>query len=163
MANVDGCQFPIAHQFQLWAPGVSALIAAAAAFGAAVKYGESKKLERAKWVLQLYEKFYEEVRLRRVREILDCGTASNAGVDELVDSHEPDFIDYLNFFEFVSYLQKSGQVDHADVDALFGYYIRCLADQVRVRKYISDYDFQYLDEALIRRGSVVQSSRQVNS
>jgi hypothetical protein len=32
-----------------------------------------------------------------------------------------------------------------------------------VRKYISDYDFQYLDEALIRRGSVVQSSRQVNS
>jgi hypothetical protein len=150
------CQLPIAQQFQHWASGIASLVAAGVAVGAYVKYRDSKRLERSKWVLQLYEKFYEQGRLRRIRQDLDCETSTTETIEKLVDDEDEDFIDYLNFFEFVSYLRESEQVSDDDVEALFGYYLDCLVDRDRVRKYVFEEDkknrsFEYLGRTLRAR------------
>ncbi len=104
-------------------------------------------------MLQLYEKFYEDHRFKRVRDILDCAPGSDFQLRELVQKEEAEFTDYLNFFEFVSYLTRSGQLDDNDVEALFGYYTNCLNNQESVCSYISDTSrgFEYLWGALNRR------------
>jgi hypothetical protein len=118
-----------------------------------MQYRRSKQLERTKWMLQLYEKFYEEPRFKRMRDILDCGTQDNAQVTQVVDEEGPEFTDYLNFFEFVSYLTRRGELDDEDVEALFGYYMDCLNNQDPVRQYIGDASkgFEELSKGLEKR------------
>ena len=44
----------------------------------------------------------------------------------MVDREDADFTDYLNFFEFMAYLEDRGQLSKRDVAALFDYYLRLL-------------------------------------
>ncbi len=153
MAGMDPAPFPVAQQVQLWTSAASYIAAIALAAGALFQYRKSKKLERAKWMLQLYEKFYEDQRFKRMRDILDCAPAGNSQVQEVVQTEESEFTDYLNFFEFVSYLTSSGQLDDNDVEALFAYYMDCLYNHEPVRSYIFDASkgFQHLSKALEHR------------
>lgn len=128
----------IGRFLQIWSPVFYYLAAPLLLIAAFVQYRSSKKLERAKWMLQLYEKFYEEPRFKRMRDILDCGVQDSAQIAQVVDKEEPEFTDYLNFFEFVSYLIRRGELDDEDVEALFAYYMDCLNHQDRVKQYIHD-------------------------
>src|SRR5438067_12427289 len=88
---------------------IGVIVAAFAYFN----YRNNLRLERTKWAAKLYEKFYEaspESKLREVREYLDCGPEGSEKLSQLVDSEDPTFTDYLNFFELVSYLEKSKQL-----------------------------------------------------
>jgi hypothetical protein len=51
---------------------------------------------------------------------------------------EARFTDYLNFFEYVAFLEGSRQLRVDDVRTLFGYYLGCLGRHSRVRNYIHD-------------------------
>ncbi|MGH9450466.1 MAG: hypothetical protein ACRD11_07970 [Terriglobia bacterium] len=119
-----------------------------AAWVAVCAYYRSLKLERAKWLKELYEKFYERGDLKSVRELLDGG--DQAKIVKLVGDECADFTDYLNFFEFVAYLWKSKQISLDEVMGLFDYYLRNLKQHKEVAKYVADHDkgFERLRELL---------------
>ena len=62
-------------------------------------YHQSVKLERAKWIKDVYEKFYEHSELKKVRNLLD--SADMQQIHNMVAKEDPAFSDCLNFFEFL--------------------------------------------------------------
>jgi hypothetical protein len=125
---------------------VAGAIAALSAFG--VYKGNSRR-ERARWAENLYSKFFEQKELKKVRDLLDTD-ADDTQVREFVTKEASDWTDYLNFFEFVAYLQSSKQLLERDVQALFGYYLECLKRHRSVLEYIQNEDkgFDYLRQLL---------------
>jgi hypothetical protein len=55
-----------------------------------------------------------------------------------VRTEDSDLTDYLNFFEFVAYLEGSRQLSKKDVEALVDYYLRLLSKHKNVRRYVLD-------------------------
>ena len=78
-------------------------------------------------VTSLYEKFYEKSDLKEIRNTLDCDDDVTLEITRLIREQSAKFTDYLNFFEFVAFLSKSGQLNYGEIDDLFGYYLDCLA------------------------------------
>jgi hypothetical protein len=101
-------------------------------------YWQRLKLERARWLKDLYEKFYEHKELKEIRDLLDGGDSGE--VAKLVREEPPSFTDYLNFFEFLAYLDESKQITRDEVLGLFEYYLRNLRDQPDVAVYINHPD-----------------------
>ena len=128
---------------------LSACATAIAAIGALLVYRTNSRRERARWAENLYARFFERPELKAVREKLDCD-AGDRGVTQLVTAESADLTDYLNFFEFVAYLQSSKQLGESDVVALFGYYLGCLRRHREVTEYIGDPQkgFEYLNRML---------------
>ncbi|HSZ63113.1 MAG TPA: hypothetical protein VK828_15025 [Terriglobales bacterium] len=79
------------------------------------------------------------------RDKLDCASGDPL-VAKLVSEEASELTDYLNFFEFVAYLESSRQLDEADVRALFSYYLDCLKKHKEVAAYIQNQEkgFEYL-------------------
>ncbi|MGH9671013.1 MAG: hypothetical protein ACRD3A_12985 [Terriglobales bacterium] len=108
-----------------------------AAGGAVWIYFWNSRLEKAKWGLQLYEKFYESDKYKATRDALDC-EADSADVKLLVEKENPEFTDYLNFFEFVAFLEESQQLEDQQVETLFDYYLSSLSKHSSVLRYVGD-------------------------
>jgi len=125
------------------------IIAVVGAFIASVTYRNNSKRERAKWAVQLFEKFYESDSYKEMRDKLDC-TPNAATVQGLVDEESSEFTDYLNFFEMVTFLAKSNQLTKSDVHGLFQYYLNCLKRHRAVMVYLHNEanGFEYLKEFL---------------
>ncbi len=126
----------------LWRCSVVAQIAsycagAIVAIIALITYKQNSGRERAKWAVQLYEKFYEGVDYKRIRDALDC-EANAKDVKDLVVEEGSEFTDYLNFFEMVTGLAENGQLSKADVLRLFQYYLQCLKRHDDVMRYLND-------------------------
>lgn len=119
----------------------------ATALAAVWVYYKNSKLERAKWALSLYEKFYERKDLKEIRDILDNEPGDDK-VDDLVLRCSTDLADYLNFFEFVAFLEKENQLRRAEINALFDYYLKCLKKHPRVIKFVRDYGYEDLTRLL---------------
>jgi gamma-glutamylcyclotransferase (GGCT)/AIG2-like uncharacterized protein YtfP len=107
-----------------------------AALFALFTYRKSAKLERAKWLMELYNKFYEHDDLKMVRELLEA--PDEAKVLNLVRAEPAAFTDYLNFFEFLGYLCESKQLKQTDMLAMFEYYLGRLEEIPPVAAYIND-------------------------
>src|SRR4051794_3513312 len=80
---------------------------------AVVAYRRSVKTRRAEWLSGLHAKFYEAETYKNIRHIVDNEpaeftsfreTVSAGGADKTVEN----FVDYLNFFEFIASLWKLG-------------------------------------------------------
>jgi hypothetical protein len=93
-------------------------------------------LERAKWIKDLYEKFYESIGLKMVRDAID--SANHTQIDSMVAQEDPAFTDYLNFFEFLGYLWESKQIRKEELLGLFDYYLRDLGKNKNIAAYIAD-------------------------
>lgn len=128
---------------------LSSIAGIVAAFWALWVYGNNSRRERARWAESLYTRFYEKPELKTVRDQLDCA-AGDATVARLVTEETPALTDYLNFFEFVAYLQSSKQLSGTDVQALFGYYLDCLRRHKDVVGYIRNKEkgFEYLSQIM---------------
>lgn len=111
-----------------------------AAVAALWTYRSNSRRERAKWAVQLYDKFYETDHYKPIREKLDCAPDAAADVVQLVTQESAEFTDYLNFFEMVSYLAKSRQLSKDDVLSLFQYYLQCLKRHDSVINYLENKD-----------------------
>jgi hypothetical protein len=111
-------------------------------------YRTNSKLERAKWMTNLYEK----EGLKTVRNKLDCDS-DESEIDDLVCEETQEFTDYLNFFEYIGKLKKLGQLSDEDIRDLFGYYLDCLKRHRSVRDYISQREkgFEELERLLDAR------------
>src|SRR5271169_2951646 len=114
------------------------LLAAMSVAIGALAYSRNSRLERARWLANLYSKFYEALDLKMIRETLDRSAPNSAEVRKLVEDEDARFTDYLNFFEFVAYLRACGQLSRKDVAALFDYYLRVLNRHEDVRRYVQD-------------------------
>ena len=99
-------------------------------------YQQSLTLQRAKWVKDLYDKFYEHSELKEVRNLLDSD--DNQQIRSMVAKEGPAFTDYLNFFEFLGYLWESKQIKAGEIRGLFDYYLRNLRRNEAVAAYIAD-------------------------
>jgi hypothetical protein len=115
--------------------GAAAVGGVSSAIAALIGYYRRLKLERAKWALSLYEKFYEQDSLKRVRDILD-NESGDSEVESLLLQCPSDFTDYLNFFEFVAFLEKKRHLKKEEVKALFDYYLKSLNKHSRVKNFI---------------------------
>ena len=135
---------------------IAAFLALVTAFVAYRVYRFNSRLECAKWLNTLYEKFYEKDELKKVRDILDCDGGESPAVEELVRSESKEFTDYLNFFEFVAVLGKSKQLAKGGVEDLFGFYLHCLAKSHVVRAYIAEKakGYEQLDRLLRERSAM---------
>lgn len=116
-----------------WVTPLGMLIAA---FWALWTYHKSVRLARARWMKELYEKFYEQPQQKDVREQLDSGDEKK--IFKLVTEESPLFTDYLNFFEFLGYLEKSKQVSRDDILGLFRYYLQNLKAHPEILDYVED-------------------------
>jgi hypothetical protein len=114
------------------------LMATAGAFVAVLTYYRNSMVERARWLSSLYSKFYEAPDLKRIRKALDENVPNSPVIQELVGEEDSDFTDYLNFFEFMAYLEARRQLKKRDVAALFDYYLRVLSKHEDVREYVSN-------------------------
>jgi hypothetical protein len=83
-----------------------------AAFWALWVYRSNSQRERARWAESLYARFYERAELKGVRDSLDC-PSDDSRVASLVTEEPAALTDYLNFFEFVAYLESSKQLAEA--------------------------------------------------
>lgn len=111
------------------------------AWWALFTYRQRVKLERAKWIKELYEKFYERSDLKAVRDLVDSreeDVTKRAELDKLIGEERPEFTDYLNFFEFLGYLEESRQVRQTDIFGIFGYYLASLKQNEKVNGYVED-------------------------
>jgi hypothetical protein len=119
---------------------VAEIIALAGTLVAAIvavwTYRQRLKLERAKWMKDLYEKFYEHAELKKVRDLVDSRDSTE--ISNLVRDEPASFTDYLNFFEFLAYLHDSNQITRDEILGLFEYYLRSLRDQPDVSRYVDD-------------------------
>lgn len=127
---------------------IATIVGAVAALFAIYVYYKNSRLERARWLGSLYEKFYEKDDLKQVREVLDCETGDSPEINKLVNDEPREFTDYLNFFEFVAVLGKSRQLKQDEVEDLFRYYLDCLGKNGKVRDYIAAKGYEHLDKLL---------------
>ena len=100
----------IGHWFTVNAQTIYYLMATAGAFVAVLTYYRNSVIERARWLSSLYSKFYEAPDLKRIRKCLDENAPNAPQVQDLVRDEDSDFTDYLNFFEFMAYLENRGQL-----------------------------------------------------
>jgi hypothetical protein len=99
-------------------------------------YHGGQRLERTKWLKELYEKFYEKPDLKRVRDLIDVG--SDSQLAKYVSTEPREFTDYLNFFEFIGFLYTEKQISEKEIKGLFDYYLKSLRDRPRVLEYVGN-------------------------
>ena len=128
---------------------LSSIAGIIAAFWALWVYRSNSRRERARWAESLYARFYERSELKALRDQLDCAPGEPL-IASLVAAEPSTLTDYLNFFEFVAYLQSSKQLSYSDVQAMFGYYLECLRRHKEVVEYIYNKEkgFEYLRKIL---------------
>src|SRR5438105_4757234 len=104
------------------------VVAMIAAIAALVVYRRNHRLEQSRWLSNLYEKFYETDKYKRVRELLDSKNTHD--INELVENEDP---------EHVAIFAGSKQLRADDVEASFCYYLDCLERHQKVHSYINDH------------------------
>jgi hypothetical protein len=140
------------------------MLAIAAIVGGAVGLSDYRKkatAEKAKWLLQLFEKLFENSNYTEVRRKLDYDDLADVktmierdgGSEPFTAAEQIEFdrfTDYLNFFEFVAHLKAIGQLTSEDIGAVFDYYLRLLtwSRNPEIRRYLVETGFENLDSLL---------------
>lgn len=137
------------------AQAISYVVGIVGAILAVTTYRSNSQRERARWAVQLYEKFFEGQLYKGIREALDREPSFDKQVLARIGNlaaNEPTatFTDYLNFCELVSFLSETKQLSRSDVLKLFDYYLRCLTRHPEVLDYINaeDNGFEQLSRFL---------------
>lgn len=136
---------------------VAAICGASGVLIAAVSYRSSVRLKRAEWLQKLYQQYYEQELYRDIRNLLDYGAdrelkpiyehLKNGSCDARVDQ----LWDYLNFFEFVEGLVHLKQISSDDREYLFGYPLRKIGENERIRKILQSEGFERLHKLFEKR------------
>ena len=132
---------------------ISIAIALVPAWIGAWTFHRNVKIKRAEWLHLLYQKFYENERLKAVRsdliyfpekfEVMNLPNEVIAKYPEKLQFAEATD-DFLNFFEFIGSLHKVGQVKTEEVVMLFKYYLDKIATNKHLSVYLEDEDYENL-------------------
>jgi hypothetical protein len=130
---------------------ISAIAATAAAWYAAITYRSNSKLRRAETLRFLFEKFYEDGRYSKVRHAIDYLNANLTEIEKALWSEQEydivdEFVDYLNFFEFIGGLLNLGQIENEEVVTLFDYDLGRLKNRPIMVEFIQKQGFENLTE-----------------
>jgi hypothetical protein len=145
--------------------GLGTIVLALLGLWARRNYRRQVNLEQMRWLQQLYDSFYNSDRYKEVRQVIDFDELGQTM--ELLrrgdaDPHQlslperaklDQFTDYLNFFEWLAYLEKEKQLTFPQLDTMFGYYLARLSqvDKNRqLRQYIRDKGYEQLHRLLDR-------------
>jgi hypothetical protein len=145
--------------------GLGTIVLAALGLWARRNYRRQVNLEQMRWLQQLYDSFYNSERYKEVRQVIDFDELGQTL--ELLrrgdaDPHQlslperaklDQFTDYLNFFEWLAYLEEEKQLTFPQLDTMFGYYLARLAQVDRnhqLRQYIRDKGYEQLHRLLDR-------------
>lgn len=138
-------------------PYLRDVAAGTAAVFALISYRNGQRQRRAEWLDELYSRFYEQPHYKRIRRILDYGiepdlTRLAADVANGTASDEAEeFVDYLNFFEFLGSLHEMNQVSSAELSMMFEYYIARLNSYPFVVDFVNQQGFERLSAMLAER------------
>jgi hypothetical protein len=139
---------------------VALVLAAAAALLTWLTFWKNLRLRRAEWLSRLYESFYVKPELKAVRAALDYDGEARRELLRCVESDpenakalEP-LVDYLNFFEFLAVLWTMKQLSLDEIQLLFGYYLRRLAEEPGIVKFCREGGFKNLLRMLEKLGYV---------
>ena len=138
----------------LYIKAFSGLLVAFSALFAAATYFRNGRLDRAKWISELHEKFFESEKYAEIRKLLDYKKPEEryqALADSFPNNEESNNIDdeeklvnYLNFFEFIAVLEKRGQLTIGEINDTFGYYILTLNQHKWLKDSLTSYQFKNL-------------------
>ncbi len=132
---------------------ISTLIAVVTAFFGVLTFHRNVKVRRSEWLHVLYQKFYENERLKMVRSDLiyfpDKFATMNLPDEEVAKQPEKlqfaeSADDFLNFFEFIGSLHKVGQIKTEEVTMLFRYYLNKIADNKHLSSYLQGAGYENL-------------------
>jgi len=145
--------------------GLGTIVLALLALWARQNYRRQVSLEQMRWLQQLYDSFYNSERYKEVRQVIDYDELGQTM--ELLrrgdaDPHQlslperaqlDQFTDYLNFFEWLAYLEEEKQLTFKQLDTMFGYYLARLSQvdkNHQLRQYIRDNGYEQLHRLLER-------------
>jgi gamma-glutamylcyclotransferase (GGCT)/AIG2-like uncharacterized protein YtfP len=139
-----------------------------AAFWAVYSFRQSKRAEAARWVKELFAEFFFNPAFDEVRDLIEFG------YDEqlrpvlhamLLGRALPRFTleerrllkeldNFLNYLEYVLYLESMGHIDTADREAIFNYWTGVLADDdhAAVRLYCRQYGYERVAALITPKG-----------
>jgi len=128
---------------------------------AITNYIRSVKIKRLEWLLQLFHRYMDEKKFRRMRYIIVFRVQpeydqlkylmqhrSERKVDQPVKDFEQSLIldmdDYLNFFELISTLWSKGELERSEIVMLYHDYIKYLWQTEFTHAYITNWGFESL-------------------
>lgn len=128
---------------------------------AVVNYTRSVKIKRLEWLLQLFHRYMDEKKFRRIRYIIVfrvqpeydqlkdlMQNRADRKVDQPVKDFEQSLImdmdDYLNFFELISTLWSKGELERDEILMLYHDYIKYLWQIDFTHAYITEWGFESL-------------------
>lgn len=118
------------------------LAAIVAAMASWFQYHRNSRRERTRWLFDLYQRFYENPGLKNMRVRIDWG--DTAFVSEEKDQQlMQELDDYLNFFEFIAYLLKRGELRRDEVLAMFDYPLHRIAADNSVSQHVGRPEYGY--------------------
>lgn len=118
-------------------------------------YLKNTKIAQAKWLSELFEKFYEKEMYKEIRLLIDYKTLKyHTLINSIEVDTEPELqeklVDYLNFFEFISTLNVEKQLTLRQINLVFGYYINSINQSEEIVAFIQKSGFQNLPDLIIR-------------
>jgi hypothetical protein len=134
-----------------WMETAFYIIGIGAAFASFLQYRQNSVRERAKWLFELYQRFYEQSKLRNMRITLDEHDTQFVQAESDRESLA-DLDEFLNFFEFLAFLWKSGEIKEQEVHAMFDYPLATIGTDRRVMDYLVKYGYEKLAEMLEKMG-----------
>ena len=132
---------------------ISALVAGSIAV---VTFMKNARLKRAEWLYSLHTKFFESGSYKRMRYIVDyepkpefgnLRDALTSGGDEKLAE---EFVDYLNFFEFIASLWMLRQLNINEILMVFEYYVLRLRDHDFIMRFIETQGFENLEKLIVK-------------
>jgi len=145
--------------------GLGAIGLAGLAVWARQSYRRQVNVEQMRWLQQLYDGFYNSDHYKSIRRMIDFDELDQT-LDLLrrgdADPHQlslperaqvDELTDYLNFFEWLAFLEEEKQLTFTQLDTMFGYYLARLlqVDKNRqLRKYIQEKGYEQLNGLLDR-------------
>jgi len=130
-----------------WLQASTYVAAILAAILSVWQYHRNSARERTKWLFELYQRFYGQPELREMRVLLDQGkTEFVRGGDNQKLSADLD--DFLNFFEFIAFLQQNKEIKLREIQVMFAYPLQTIGKNPEVMAYVREYDYGELDRLL---------------
>lgn len=148
--------------------GLGTIVLSGLALWARQSYRRQVNLEQMRWLQQLYDSFYNSDRYKSVRQVIDFdeleqtlellrrGDADPHQLSLPERAQVDQFTDYLNFFEWLAFLEREKQLTFEQLDTMFGYYLIRLLQvdkNHQLRKYIQEKGYEQLHRLLKRYAS----------
>jgi len=119
-------------------------------------YRRNARVRRAEWLSSLHSKFFETTTYKKTRQLLEAKGEEYAALRKALADNQTNaevelFVNYLNFFEFVGALRELDQLSSQEIDRLFDYYLRQLADDSIIRGFVETQGFESLQALFVTR------------